>query len=164
LELEASQTERVLAGCHELRPVAMKLGRGGSELALIDALEALARLKNGDETATAAVDAAAEEIERVDSRYHLAFVLDAAAEIDVEAGRLERALRRADSARRSAAVVDRIVEVQRARLVAAAIAVREQRCDEGRQIVREIENANPERLPARLSARVQQIRQLLMTR
>jgi len=152
LEIESGNEVRARALAAELRPLAERLGEGGSEGPLVDALEAVARLRAGDAGADAAVDAAARALERIDSQYHLGSVLNTAAAIDLHAGRLAAARRRAGAALRASTVANRDVEIRRAHLVLAAVEAREGRPDGARA---ELDAAGPvdaDALPAHARA------------
>ena len=162
VELEAGRLDHVIEMRGELDRLADKLGEDGSEGPLAAALDALARLKRGDAGASTAVDAAAHALERADSRYHLAFVLNTAAQLDLAAGRCADAERRADAALRSAEVVDRVSEVRRARLLLAALAAHRGRDDEARRLLAGDELGDSTFLPARCRAILSGLQHLLV--
>src|SRR5262249_24324120 len=115
-------------------------------------LEALARLKRGDAVGSGAVDDAARGLERADSRYHLAYVLNSAASIDLQTGHFDRARTRAEAALRSAEIVDRVAEVQRANLILAAGAEDGGRVEGARHRLETLKTADLLAPPGRLRA------------
>jgi DNA-binding SARP family transcriptional activator/tetratricopeptide (TPR) repeat protein len=141
VELEAKDFDRVLALRPELDRMAEKLGEDGSEGPLARALAALAHFERGDEDAAGEVDEAVRALERVDSRYHLAYVLNTAAVVDLRAGRLVDARRRAAAAKVAADAVERTGETRRAEMLLAAIDAREGRPENARLLVK---GARPE--------------------
>jgi hypothetical protein len=149
VELEASDFERALILGPDLDRLAEKLGDDGSERPLARALVALARLQRGDDGAGREIDEAVRALERADSRYHLAYVLNAAAVVDLRASRLEDARRHADAAKRAADAVERTGEARRAELLLAAIDAREGRPDAARRCLKGARPADSAFLPRR---------------
>jgi hypothetical protein len=135
VELEAKNFERVLELRPQLDRMAEKLGVEGSEGPLARTLAALAHFERGDDDAAREVDEAVRALERVDSLYHLAYVLNAAALVDLRAGRLGEARRRAEGARRAANVVERMGETRRAEMLLAAVEAREGRPEKAQRLV-----------------------------
>jgi hypothetical protein len=107
---------RALAWGRELAPVAAKMTEG-IEGAVADALEAVARLASAVPGADGHVERAVARLREVDAKGMLAYVLVAAADIDLLAGRRESAERRAQAALTAAGAV------QRRTLVAASAAL-----------------------------------------
>ncbi|HXJ19536.1 MAG TPA: AAA family ATPase [Polyangia bacterium] len=157
VELEAREHDRVLALSPELERLADKLGESGNEGPFARSLAALARLESGDEEGAGELDGAIQALERVDSRYHLAYVLNTAAQIAFRRGMLAEARRRSEAAKRAADAVERIGESRRAELVLAAIEAREGRPEPARRFVA---GARPEDL-ASLPRRTRDILPLL---
>ncbi len=97
IELARRRPEGALELSRDLGRVAGRLGEG-SETIAAQAYAALARLLESERAAPRMVEAAAEAARRVDARSILAYLLVSAAEIDLEAGRLVEAERRARAA------------------------------------------------------------------
>jgi hypothetical protein len=135
VELEAKNVAAVLELAPELERIASKLGDDGSEGPLARGLPALARLERGDSDASREVDEAVRGLARVDSCYHLAYVQNAAAAVDLRAGRLGEARRRAEAAMRAAESVERAAEVARSELLLAAIDSREGRPEAAKRLL-----------------------------
>jgi ATP/maltotriose-dependent transcriptional regulator MalT len=121
LYLDRSEPAQALAWCRELMPVAAKMSEG-SEGAVADALEALARVACCVPGADDHLERALGRLRDFDAKGMLAYVLSSAAEIDHASGRLDRAERRAEEALAAARVVDRHTLVMKARAVLAEVA------------------------------------------
>jgi hypothetical protein len=120
LALEGGRPAEALARCVALEPLVAKLPEG-SEEPFVAALGALARLELGETGATSAAEQALERLRRVDSKAHVAYVLNALAHHDVRAGRTE-ARRRAQEALRVAESVGQKSETAVARSHLAILA------------------------------------------
>jgi len=121
--LECGRPEVAVAHCSELESLAAKLGEG-SELPFAATLQALARLAMGEAEAPAEVERALDRLRAMDTKGHLAYSLNFAAEIALGAGDLASAARRAEEALRAADAVERRTEVARSRLILARLAER----------------------------------------
>jgi DNA-binding SARP family transcriptional activator/tetratricopeptide (TPR) repeat protein len=157
VEIEAKNFDRVLALGPELGRLAEKLGDDGSEQPFARTLGALAKLARGDDGAEREMDDAVRALERADSRYHIAYVQNTAAAMDLSAGRLRDARRRADAAKRAAEAVERTGETWRAELLLAAVDAREGRRENARLL---LSGARPDDL-ASLPRRTRDILPLL---
>ena len=91
INLERGEPKSSLACCDELRPLAERMGESG-EVPFIRALEALSRLALGLPDAAIELDRAVEQLRAFDSKAHLAYVLNAAAQSAFESGTLPRRL------------------------------------------------------------------------
>jgi DNA-binding SARP family transcriptional activator len=123
LLLESGRPEAAVARCSELESLAGKLGEG-SELPFAVTLRALARLAMGEAEAPAEVEHALGRLRAIDTKGHLAYSLNFAAEVAFGAGDLASAARRAEEALRAADAVERRTEVARSRLILARLAQR----------------------------------------
>jgi DNA-binding SARP family transcriptional activator/tetratricopeptide (TPR) repeat protein len=121
IALEEERPRDALDRCRELAPVAAKMGEG-SEAPLAAALEALSRLALGEAGADGAVEAAVTRLREIDSRWLVACCSNRGAEIDLAAGRMEAAVRRAREALAAAEAVGRRSEVVLARALLARTA------------------------------------------
>jgi hypothetical protein len=148
LEIEVGQEQQAIELAPALRLAAQQLGEGGSEGPLIDALEALAHLGLGDRGASATVDAAAGALAAIDSQFHLAYVLNTAAAIDLRGGRVEGARRRAEAGLAAATTADREVEIRRARVLLARVAATGGKAVEAARLADELGASDPDELPA----------------
>jgi hypothetical protein len=94
----------------------------GSEGPFVQALHAIARLELGDPDGRATAERAVEALRAIDSKGHVAYVLNALAAYDALAARPDEALRRAEEALRCAETVGQQSEVAvaRARLALCA--------------------------------------------
>jgi hypothetical protein len=147
VEIEAKDFDRVIALSPELGRLAEKLGDDGSEMPFARTLTALAKLAQGDDGAE--MDEAVRALERADSRYHIAYVQNTAAIIDLQAGRLRDARRRADAAKRAAEAVERTGETRRAELLLAAVDAREGRPENARVLLTRVGAEDSASLPRR---------------
>ena len=123
LLLECGRAEAAEARCSDLEALAAKLGEG-SEVPFATTLRALARLALGESEAPAEVELAIKRLREIDTKGHLAYALNFAAEVALAAGDLAAAARRAEEALRAADAVERKAEVARARLILARLAER----------------------------------------
>jgi DNA-binding SARP family transcriptional activator/tetratricopeptide (TPR) repeat protein len=121
VQLDIEQ-RRPTAWCGDLLAVASKMGEG-SELSTARALEALDRLVRQDASAGEELEGALSVLRDLDAKGMSAYVLNFAAEYDVDRGRLEMAEHRAEEALRAAAVVDRRSQVALARAVLGHVAL-----------------------------------------
>jgi DNA-binding SARP family transcriptional activator len=122
LALDRGNPAQALAWCRELTPVAAKMSEG-SEGAIAEALEALARVALCAAGAEEHLERAIERLRDIDSKGMLAYVLASAADVDRAAGRVERAQGRATEALSLAEVVQRRTLVAFARASLAEIAL-----------------------------------------
>ena len=97
LALERRRPGEAIERCRALEPVLAKLA-AGSEAPFIRALAGLSRLGLGDPGAFADVERALRELRLVDSKAHVAYVLNALAEHHANSGRIDEARRRAEEA------------------------------------------------------------------
>jgi DNA-binding SARP family transcriptional activator len=104
--LDRGQPASALAWCRELAPVAAKMNEG-SEGAVADALEALARVASAVPGASDHLDRAIARLREVDAKGMLAYVLATSADLDRAAGRLAQAHERASAALAAAEAVQR---------------------------------------------------------
>lgn len=125
IELERARPAEAVVRCQLLLSVTGQLGEG-SEAPFAEALEALARIGAGGDDDLEAVDRALTSLRHADSRWMIAYVQNAAASIELNAGRLDSALRRIDEALHAANLVDRRNEIAVSRALAAQLAVRRQ--------------------------------------
>jgi tetratricopeptide (TPR) repeat protein len=123
LALDKSNPTRALAWCRELAPVAAKMSEG-SEGAVADGLEALARVASCVPGADDHLDRAIARLREIDAKGMLAYVLSSAAGLDLAAGRIDRAEARAAEALRAAQAIRRatLVAIARASLAEIALA------------------------------------------
>lgn len=121
IELERDQAAEALAQCRELGRVAARLGPG-AEAPFAAALEALARLADGEVHAAAAVDRALTRLREADSLGMIAYIQNVAAEVDRRAGREASARERSEEALRDAVAVDQCSEAAIARATLGRLA------------------------------------------
>jgi len=121
IEIEAGHFTSTAALCDKLAPVAAKLG-AGSEGPFGDALAALAAYGLEAKGAAARLEAACTALRDIDAKSLLAWTRNAAAEIDLTAGRFARARAHAEAARAVAVAVERPSEVWLADALAARAA------------------------------------------
>jgi tetratricopeptide (TPR) repeat protein len=121
LLLERGSAEIALSRCAELEPLAKKLGEG-SEVPFAATLKALARLVLGVPEAAGEVDVALEKLRAIDTKGQLAYASNFVAHIEIGAGAVERAKRRAEEALAAAEAIGRRTEVARARVILSRIA------------------------------------------
>ncbi len=124
IDLDAGRSEAARARCRELRPLASRLGEG-SEGAVAAALDALAGLLAREAGADDRLEEALEAVRAVDTKGLLAFVLNAAAEHDLGAGRIAAARSRAREALEAASAVGRRSHMALARALLARVALAE---------------------------------------
>jgi predicted ATPase len=120
IALEARRSDEALALCAQLDEVATKLGEG-SEGPFARVLIELVR--NIDTPRAQELERALDALRRVDAKNLLAYALNTAAELDLDAGRLDVAQRRAAEALRFAEAVERQTERTVARMVLARLAL-----------------------------------------
>jgi DNA-binding SARP family transcriptional activator/predicted ATPase len=120
--LERGRPREALARCVALGPLVAKLPEG-SEGPFVDALGALSRLDLGEAAAYSAVELALEALRAIDSKAHVAYVLNALAEHDGRAARTDESRARAQEALRAAETVGQRSEaaVARSRLALVAL-------------------------------------------
>jgi hypothetical protein len=120
VELESGRFAEVLRMVDEILAGAARMGM--QEVPFAQALAAIARLRLGQPTAQAALDASVSALREVDDKAHLAYVLNEAAELALEAGRFDAAQACAEEALAGARAVRRATEigVATARLATAA--------------------------------------------
>src|SRR5205814_1656868 len=122
IDLERGRFAEALGRCGRLREIAAKMG-DGSEAPLAAALEALARSGLGEPGAETAVDVAVATLRDIDTKRLLAYAQSFAAGLDVVAGRLDSASRRAEEALGAAEVVSRRTEVAVAHAILGRVAL-----------------------------------------
>jgi tetratricopeptide (TPR) repeat protein len=122
LALEGGRPGEALERCRGLEPVVAKLG-AGSEAPFIRALAALSRLELGEPEALVDVERALKDLRLVDSKAHVAYVLNALADHDANSGRVDEARRRAEEALAAAEAVGHRSEaaVARSRLALSTL-------------------------------------------
>jgi hypothetical protein len=118
IDLEAGRPALALARAPELSAATARLGEG-SEAPMAEALAAVARLALAEAGAAERLEAAVATLRAIDTKGSLAYVQNLAAEIDLAAGRPERARQRAEEALRAAAAVDRRSQTALARALLA---------------------------------------------
>jgi hypothetical protein len=163
LEAEAGQVEQALALAATLPELAGRLGTGGSEQAYAGAVRALTLLAAGAPEAADALACAVAGLESADARLLVPEVLNAAAELDVAAGRLDTAEQRAHTALQVAIAVARPQEVARAHGVLACLAAAAGNPDQVEAHASRALAGDTERLPARVLALVGRARQSVRT-
>jgi DNA-binding SARP family transcriptional activator len=122
IALERGRPRETIERCTSLEPLVAKLSEG-SERVVTDALRALARLAEGEEGAAAAVDDALGVLRRIDSKAHVAYVLNALAARDASSGRSDAAQKRAREALQAAEIVGHKSERAVARALLATLAI-----------------------------------------
>jgi predicted ATPase len=122
VELERDRPREALAYCAELVPLASKMGEG-SEGPATESFEALARLQLGEPDAADRVERAIARLREIDSKAHLAYLLDSVAEVELMRGDVESARRRVAEAMGAAEIVGRRSEVARGRALSGRIAL-----------------------------------------
>jgi DNA-binding SARP family transcriptional activator/tetratricopeptide (TPR) repeat protein len=149
LELDRGRPREALARCAALELLVAKLIEG-SEGPFVAALHALALLELGEGDA-AAVEATIATLRALDSKAHLAYVLDVFARHERRAGSAERARRHAEEALGAAEVVGQKSEAAVARSVLAELAIDRGQRDEALALLRACgaELATPLALSAR---------------
>jgi tetratricopeptide (TPR) repeat protein len=116
IDLEDGRPAEALKRSTELAEVAAKMTEG-SELAIAEALEALARATLGEGGADNRLAAAVSTLRRLDAKGALACVLTVWARLDIEEGRLERARDHAAEAVKAAETLKRRSDAAVARAV-----------------------------------------------
>ena len=120
VEFELGRFDELLAHVEEVAVAASRMGE--SQVPFADALAALARLHRGERGAGAAVEAALAALRERDDKGHLAYALNAAADVALAAGDADSASGRAEEALAAATQVRRPTQVARARATLAAAA------------------------------------------
>ena len=120
INLERGESGSSLACCDELRPLAERMGESG-EVPFVRALEALSRLALGLPDAAIELDRAVEQLRAFDSKAHLAYVLNAAAEAAFGSGHFAEALDAAQDALAAAEATRRVSEAATSRALLARI-------------------------------------------
>src|SRR5262249_28017194 len=120
IALERRRPAEARARCAELRPTAARLSEG-SEAPFAAALDALARAAEGDPGADAALERAIAQLVDMDCKHQLAYVLNTAAALDLDGGRLDALHARAERPRTAARTASRPAEA----VVAGALLARE---------------------------------------
>ena len=150
VELEVGNAVAVSALCDELRPLARKLGEGGTEGPLVEALAALAAASTGEPAGDARLDAAVAALARMDAQYVLGYALNAAAEIDLAGQRWQRAADRARGALAAARTSGRAPEIARAHILLARAAVGGGEVGAARQHLQQLDAADHAQLARRV--------------
>jgi predicted ATPase len=122
LLLERGSAEEALARCADLEPLAQKLGEG-SEGPFAATLKALAGLVLGNEGAQADAERALDKLREIDTKGQLAYASNFLAELDIAAGALDLAERRAHEALHAAEAIGRRTEMARARSILSRVAL-----------------------------------------
>jgi DNA-binding SARP family transcriptional activator/predicted ATPase len=119
IALELRTPGDALSWCTRLADVASKLGEG-SEAPFAAVLSSLVRLVGGEKV-WKELEAALADLRRVDAKTLLAYALNTAAELDLEAGRAELARARATEALGLAEAVERLTERTIAHMILGSI-------------------------------------------
>jgi DNA-binding SARP family transcriptional activator/tetratricopeptide (TPR) repeat protein len=135
IAIERGKPREALARCDVLDPIAARLGEG-SEGPFAEALRALARLALGEVGAASEVEHAITSLRAIDSKAHLAYVLDTLAEHLLVAGDSAGAWRRAKEALGAAEAVGQTSEAAVARALLARVAVDRGARDEALALLR----------------------------
>lgn len=120
VEYEMAMVDDLLRHVDDVRAAARRMGE--PQVPFADALAALARLRQGDDTAATAVDASLAALHERDDKAHLAYVLNEVAAWALLAGDAAAAVRHAEAALAAATPVRRPAEIERARATLAAAA------------------------------------------
>ena len=148
MELEAGNFGEVKQLCQQLGSLAAKLGEGGTEGPLVEALAALAAAAAAEPGSEAAVDTAVRQLIGLDAQYLLAYVLNAAAEIECLHGRWDRAAYQAGAALGAAQSSGRRPQVARAHALLARAAAARGDEEQTRRQLEELERCGAEQLSA----------------
>jgi hypothetical protein len=157
VELEAGRSDVVIALCRALEPLAAKIGEGGTERPLVDALAALAATARDEPEGPRALDSAIGVLETMDAKYVLAYVLNCAAEMEARAGRWERAAQHARAALQAATITSRAPEIAHAHVLIAGAAAAHGRVAEVREELALLDQGDIEQLSARARAAFEQL-------
>jgi tetratricopeptide (TPR) repeat protein len=122
IHLESGRFEAALSRTSDLLELAAKLGEG-SEIPVSENLRALARLGLRENGAQMEVDRTLRDLEVVDARAFHAYALALAAEIDLQAGRVDSAITRAERALGEATYIERWSELVWANIILARAAL-----------------------------------------
>ena len=120
INFERGEPETSLACCEELKPLAARMGESG-ELPFVQALEALVRLTLRLPGAARGLESAVGQLRAFDSKAHLAYVLNAEAEIAFEEGNFSEAWSAAQDALVAAEAARRVCEVVTSRAMLARV-------------------------------------------
>lgn len=158
IDLEQGCPAPALRRSAELRAAAARLGEG-SEVPMAETLEVLARLALGEDAASGLLEAALERLRLIDTKGLLAYAQNLAAEIDLAAGRLAGAERRATEALGAARTVERRSQVVLARAMLARIALLEgdREAAKDHLAVARGDACDPERVSARARRAVERL-------
>jgi DNA-binding SARP family transcriptional activator len=157
VELESGNAAAVSSLCEQLRPLAGKLGEGGTEGPLVEALDALAASATSTPGSDARLESVLAVLARMDAQFVLGYALNAAAEIDLSAQRWERAGDRARRALEAARVSGRTPEIARAHVLLARAAVGHGEVAAARRHLQQLEPADHGQLAQRLRAGLQEL-------
>jgi hypothetical protein len=120
INFELGKPEVSLACCAELRPLAVKMGESGG-MPFVQALEALAGLVLCLPNAERGLELAVKQLEAFDSKAHLAYVLNAAAEIAFANGNFSVACAAAKDALAAAEATRRACDAVTSRALLARV-------------------------------------------
>ncbi len=109
VELERGCFDRVHQHVEEIVAAAMRMG--DDQVPFAQALGALARMRQGEAAAEAALSASLQQLRELDDKAHLAYALNEAALLSLDAGRPQQAAARASEALAAARAVRRPTEV-----------------------------------------------------
>jgi hypothetical protein len=148
MELEAGNFGEVKQLCGQLGSLAAKLGEGGTEGPLVEALAALAAAAAAEPSSEAALETAVGQLTRLDAQYLLAYVLNAAAEIDCLHRRWDSAASRAEAALSAARSSGRGPQVARAHALLARVASAQGDQEQTRRQLEELDRCGADQLSA----------------
>jgi DNA-binding SARP family transcriptional activator/tetratricopeptide (TPR) repeat protein len=149
VDMELRRLERVYVRCNEIEAVARRLGE--TDAAVAGVLRDLARMAQGAPDAVAAFATSVERLRGLDNKAYLAYALNWAAAIHLDAGRLDGARACALEALEAAKAVERITEMVVARALLAQLAARGGDVAATRDQIERLASTVPD--PQRLSAR-----------
>jgi DNA-binding SARP family transcriptional activator len=139
VELESGDAAAVAAISRELKPLARKLGDGGTEGPFVEALAALAAASMDAEGSPETLESALAVLGKMDAQYILSYVLNAAAEIALSGQRWRLATERAGRALAAARIAGRTPELARAHILLAGAAVGQGDVERAREHLQEVE-------------------------
>ncbi|WP_448604999.1 ATP-binding protein [Thermoleptolyngbya sp.] len=113
-ELEVGNPVAALAYSQAIATVATQIQGQGSESAVADALTALARYHLQEPDAAAALDRAIADLQQLDNRRMLSYLLSSAAEVDLAGDRPTQAIEKAAVALSEAQAIDQIIDLAQA--------------------------------------------------
>jgi transcriptional regulator with XRE-family HTH domain len=148
-ELEAGQPNVVTALCEALEPLAAKIGEGGSERAMIDALAALAATARDEPDGEIALQSSIRLLEKMDAKYILGYILNSASEICARLERWARASEHARAGLQAAMIAERAQEIARSHVLLALAARARGNEREATEHLYQVEQSHLEQLPAR---------------